>query len=82
MLFKCLEFRNCLGHKVRITDIPVLLPGDCNYFMVRVRLEVFVNQVFDKKENKETYSFKNYLAAVLKWPAYHKLFSEDLLHNA
>lgn len=82
LLFKSLEFKNCLGHKVMITDIPVLLPEDPNYFMIHIRLKVFTERVFNKKEGMATYSFKHYLATVLRWPVYHKLFGEDLINNA
>ncbi|MEH6949382.1 DUF2535 family protein, partial [Bacillus sp. JJ634] len=36
LLLKSLEFKNYLGHKVMITDIPILLPDDPNYFMVHI----------------------------------------------
>ncbi|WP_353739025.1 DUF2535 family protein [Peribacillus asahii] len=81
LLLKSLEFKNYLGHKVMITDIPVLLPNDPNYFMVYIRLKVFTKQVFKKNESIVIYSFKQYLATVLKWPVYRKLFAEDLINN-
>ncbi|MFE4239908.1 DUF2535 family protein [Peribacillus butanolivorans] len=82
LMFKCLEFKDCFGHKVTISEIPVLLPSDPNFFMLTVRLEVFVKRVFDNKDHKENYSFKHYLASVLKRPVYHKIFYENLLNNA
>ncbi|MBT2602895.1 DUF2535 family protein [Bacillus sp. ISL-53] len=82
MMFKCLEFKDCFGHKVTISEIPVLLPSDPNFFMLTLRLEVFVKKVFANKEHKENYSFKHYLASVLKWPVYNKLFFGSLLNNA
>ncbi|MFE0507733.1 DUF2535 family protein [Peribacillus butanolivorans] len=82
LMFKCLEFKDCFGHKVTISEIPVLLPSDPNFFMLTVRLEVFVRRVFDNKDHKENYSFKHYLASVLKRPVYHKIFYENLLNNA
>ncbi|WP_230137666.1 DUF2535 family protein, partial [Peribacillus frigoritolerans] len=82
LMFKCLEFKDCFGHKVTISEIPVLLPSDPNFFMLTVRLEVFVKKVFANKDHKENYSFKHYLASVLKWPVYNKLFFGSLLNNA
>ncbi|WP_306821271.1 DUF2535 family protein [Peribacillus asahii] len=82
LLLKSLEFKNYLGQKVMITDISVLLPDDPNYFMVHIRLKVFTEQVFKKNESIVIYSFKQYLATVLKWPVYRKLFAEDLINNA
>ena len=82
VLFKSLEFRNCLGHKVTITEIPVLLSENRACFMVNARLEMFVNEIYKKKENKVCYSFKRYLLSVLKWPEYKELFADELQHNA
>lgn len=82
LMFKCLEFKDCFGHKVTISEIPVLLPSDPNFFMLTVRLEIFVKKVFANKDHKENYSFKHYLASVLKWPVYNKLFFGSLLNNA
>jgi len=82
LLLKSVEFKNYLGHKVMITDIPVLLPDNPHYFMVHIRLKVFTEQVFKKNESIVIYSFKQYLATVLKWPVYRKLFAEDLINNA
>ncbi|WP_245979801.1 DUF2535 family protein [Peribacillus asahii] len=50
--------------------------------MVHIRLKVFTEQVFKKNESIVIYSFKQYLATVLKWPVYRKLFAEDLINNA
>lgn len=82
MLFKSLEFRNCLGHKVTITEIPVLLSENYACFMVNARLEMFVNEIYMKKDYKVSYSFKGYLLSVLRWPEYKELFADELQHNA
>lgn len=82
VLFKSLEFRNYLGHKVTITEIPVLVSENCACFMVNARLEMFVNEIYRKKEYKASYSFKEYLLSVLRWPEYKELFADELQHNA
>jgi hypothetical protein len=81
LLFKNLEFKNGIGHKVKITDIPVLLPGDPNYFMVTARLEMLMNHVYRKTDSPVNCSFKDYLAAVLRWPDYQKMFLEEHLKS-
>lgn len=82
VLFKSLEFRNNLGHKVTITEIPVLVSENSACFMVNARLEMFVNEIYRKKEYKASYSFKEYLLSVLRWPEYKELFADELQHNA
>jgi hypothetical protein len=82
LLFKTLEFNNRLGQKVKITDIPVLMPGETYYFMLSARLGMFINFIYENKDAKNLYSFKKYLANVLKWPVYEELFKEEWRNNA
>ncbi|MDQ0217970.1 DUF2535 family protein [Peribacillus cavernae] len=82
MLFKTLEFNNNIGQKVKITDIPVLMPGDTDHFMLSVRLGMFINFIYENKDGKSVYSFKRYLMSVLKWPVYEKIFKEEWRNNA
>jgi hypothetical protein len=82
LLFKTLEFKNIIGHKVKVTQIPVLIPEDPNYFMISVRLDRFLQKVYQKKDARVYYSFKDYLMNVLKWPVYRKIFAEELRNNA
>ncbi|WP_110928014.1 DUF2535 family protein [Bacillus massiliglaciei] len=82
MLFKRLEFKNKIGQKVEIVEIPYLLPGNPHYFMVQARLNCYIDQIFEMKDYKRVYSFKHYLAAVLKWPVYYELFEQEFLNNA
>lgn len=82
LLFKTLEFNNKIGQKVKITDIPVVLPGDTYHFMLSARLGMFINFIYENKDVKTVYSFKHYLMNVLKWPVYEKLFKEELRNNA
>lgn len=83
MLLKSLEFKNAVGQKVKVMDIPVLEEGNTYKFMIQVRLQAFVASIYRKKRPKKCYSFKDYLKKVIKWPDYEQLFKvEELKNNA
>ena len=81
LLFKSLEFKNAVGQKVKITEIPVLNKNSSYYFMIQVRLRVFIRIVNEDKKNNRSYSFREYLKQVLKWPDYMQLFKTPELKN-
>ncbi len=81
MLFKSLEFKNDVGQKVKVMDIPVLEEGSTYKFMIQVRLQTFVMSLYKEKMPKRCYSFKEYLKKVMKWPDYEQLFRVDELKN-
>ncbi|MGG3999772.1 YpmP family protein [Anoxybacillus kestanbolensis] len=81
MLFKSLEFKNGDGQKVKIIEIPVLEDDNPYQFMVKVRLQTFIAQVYASKKTKKVYSFKDYLKRVLKWPVYEQIFKSEILKN-
>jgi len=81
LLFKSLEFKNVDGQKVKIIEIPVLEDDNPYQFMVKVRLQTFIAQVYAKKSPKKVYSFKEYLKRVLKWPVYEQIFKSEILKN-
>jgi len=83
LLFKSLEFKNVVGQKVKIVDIPVLEEESSYYFMIQVRLQTFITSIYKEKCTKKYYSFQEYLKRVMKWPDYEKLFkSAELKNNA
>ena len=83
LLFKSLEFKNAVGQKVKITEIPVLERNSPFYFMIQVRLQTFISGIYFDENAKKTYSFREYLKRVLKWPVYEQLFqSAELKNNA
>jgi hypothetical protein len=83
LLFKSLEFKNVVGQKVKVTDIPVLEEDSPYKFMIQVRLQTFITSIYFEKNPKKCYSFKDYLKRVLKWPDYKQLFEAgELKHNA
>jgi hypothetical protein len=83
LLFKSLEFKNVVGQKVKVVDIPVLEDESPYYFMIQVRLQTFITSIYQEKNAKKFYSFKEYLKRVIKWPDYEQLFkSVELKNNA
>ena len=66
LLFKSLEFKNDVGQKVKVVDIPVLEEDSTYKFMIQVRLQMFINTVYRDITPKKCYSFKEYLKMVLK----------------
>ncbi|MBU8878944.1 YpmP family protein [Bacillus sp. FJAT-29790] len=81
MLFKSLEFKNAVGQKVKITEIPVLKKNSPYYFMIQVRLQTFISTIYGDKKRNKSYSFREYLKRVLKWPDYQQLFKTPELKN-
>jgi hypothetical protein len=81
VLTKSLEFRNVVGQKVKVTDIPLLEEDSTYRFMIQVRLQIFVTSLYGEKKPKKCYSFKDYLKKVMKWPDYEQLFKEGELKN-
>jgi hypothetical protein len=83
LLLKSLEFKNAVGQKVKIMDIPVLEEDNPYKFMIQVRLQSFITSIYFEKKLKKCYSFKDYLKRALKWPDYQQLFEAgELKYNA
>lgn len=81
LLFKSLEFKNDVGQKVKVMDIPVLEEDSTYKFMIQVRLQTFITSIYGEKIPKKCYSFKDYLKKVMKWPDYEQLFKAGELKN-
>nr|WP_263326022.1 YpmP family protein [Neobacillus sp. Marseille-Q6967] len=81
MLLKSLEFKNVVGQKVKVMDIPVLEEDSTYKFMIQIRLEKFISSIYREKTPKKCYSFKEYLKKVMKWPDYEQLFKVGELKN-
>lgn len=83
MLFKSLEFKNVVGQKVKVVEIPVLEEESPYYFMIQVRLQTFITAIYQERNARKFYSFQEYLKRVMKWPDYEQLFkSAELKNNA
>ncbi|PLR77247.1 DUF2535 domain-containing protein [Bacillus sp. V3-13] len=81
MLFKSLEFKNVVGQKVKVLEIPVLEEDSPHYFMIQVRLQTLITALYQGKMASKTYSFRDYLKRVLKWPDYEQIFKTAALKN-
>ncbi|WP_066368285.1 DUF2535 family protein [Neobacillus fumarioli] len=81
MLLKSLEFKNVVGQKVKVMDIPVLEEGSTFKFMIQVRLQTFIASIYKEVSPKPSYSFRDYLKKVMRWPDYEQLFKADELKN-
>ncbi len=81
MLFKSLEFKNAVGQKVKVVEIPVLEEGNPYKFMIHVRLQTFITSIYGEMQAKKVYSFKEYLKRVLKWRDYQEIYKADQLKN-
>jgi hypothetical protein len=81
LLFKSLEFKNDVGQKVKVLDIPVLVEESTYKFMIQVRLQTFLTSIDQDINPKRCYSFKEYLKKVMKWPDYEQLFKVGELKN-
>lgn len=75
MLFKSLEFKNVVGQKVIVTDIPVLDKDSPYHMLLNFRLQSFVAVLYRDKNVKRCYSFKEHLKSVMKWPIYEEIYS-------
>ncbi|RIW28494.1 DUF2535 family protein [Bacillus salacetis] len=82
MLLKSLEFKNCYGQKVRISDIPVMAQDNPLYFKVSRRLQLFMMEI-DRNPKKKVFSFRDHLKKHLKWPEYQSIYhTVELKNNA
>ncbi|WP_316569884.1 DUF2535 family protein [Neobacillus sp. YIM B06451] len=83
MLLKSLEFKNAVGQKVKIVEIPVLEEGNPYSLMIRFRLQTFITSLYREKQPRKCYSFRDYLKRAMRWPDYEQLFnSVELKNNA
>ncbi|RHW42264.1 DUF2535 family protein [Neobacillus notoginsengisoli] len=81
MLVKSLEFKNAVGQKVKVVEIPVLEEGNPYSFLIRFRLQAFVTSIYGEKQPKNCYSFRDYLKRALRWPDYEQIFHTTELKN-
>lgn len=83
LLSKSLEFKNAVGQKIKIIEIPVLEKKNHYYFMIQVRLQIFITSLFNKPQEKGCYSFRDYLKGKMRWPDYQDLFNiQEFKNNA
>lgn len=81
MLLKSLEFKNVVGQKVRVMDIPVLERNSPYYTLIQFRLQVFITTLYKQEKARSCYSFRDHLKRVLKWPVYEEIFKAVVLKS-
>ncbi|MCQ6275506.1 DUF2535 family protein [Bacillus sp. V3B] len=81
MLYKSLEFKNVVGQKIKIIEIPVLGENNRYYFMIQVRLQIFISSLYNKPQDKSSFSFRDYLKRKMRWPDFKDLFSVQEFRN-
>lgn len=81
LLYKSLEFKNVVGQKVKVIEIPLLEEGNTYAFMIQLRLQKFITAIYQETKPKKCYSFKEYLKKGIKWPDYEALFKKTELKN-
>ncbi|TCN18953.1 DUF2535 family protein [Mesobacillus foraminis] len=74
MIYKSLEFKNSVGQKVKIVDIPVLDKESNYHFFIQARLQVLITSLSKEKKSGQC-SFRDYLKGVLKWPEYEQFYN-------
>jgi hypothetical protein len=83
LLYKSLEFKNVVGQKVKVIEIPVIGIENRYYFMIQTRLQTFTSSLYNKPQEKGCYSFREYLKRKMKWPDFKDLYSmEEFKNNA
>ncbi|PGY09736.1 DUF2535 family protein [Bacillus sp. AFS031507] len=75
MLCKSLEFKNVFGQKIKVIEIPVLETNNYYYFMIQIRLQIYISFLYNKPHEKSCYSFREYLKRKMSWPDFKKLYS-------
>ncbi|MFP5114662.1 DUF2535 family protein [Bacillaceae bacterium C204] len=83
MLCKSLEFKNIDGQKIKVIEIPVLKTKNAYYFMIQVRLQIFISFLYEQPYEKSCYSFREYLKRKMSWTDYQDLFRfKEFRNNA
>lgn len=83
MLYKSLEFKNTLGQKIKVMDIPVLDSSNPYYFVVQVRLQKFTSLLYENPQEKSSHSFREHLKRKMNWVKFKELYSiQDFKNNA
>jgi len=81
LLCKSLEFKNIDGQKIKVIDIPVLETKNAYYFMIQVRLQIFISSLYQQPFEKSCYSFREYLKRKMSWTDYQDLFRVKEFRN-
>jgi predicted GTPase len=82
LFYKRIEFKNAVGQKVKVTEIPVLGSNDRYYFMIQARLQLFISSLYNNPQEKSSYSFREYLKRKIRWSDFEDLFHDYTKTNS
>ncbi|WP_209121106.1 DUF2535 family protein [Alkalihalobacillus sp. BA299] len=77
MLYKTVEFQNVVGQKLKVVDIPVVARSHRHFFMIQARLQMFISPLYNQRQTKDCFSFRDYLKRKIKWSDFENLFHID-----
>jgi Protein of unknown function (DUF2535) len=81
LLCKSLEFKNAIGQKIKVIDIPVLEKNNRYYFAVQVRLQRFISLHYDHPQEKSCHSFRDYLKRKMSWSEFKAIYNIEVFRN-
>ena len=83
MLSKTIEFKNMVGQKLKVVEIPVLERNNQHYFMIQAYLQMFITSLYNKPQEKSCFSFREHLKRKISWPDFNDIFSiQEFRNNA
>ncbi len=83
LVCKSLEFKNVIGQKIKVIDIPVLEKSNRYYFAVQVRLQRFISLLYEHPQEKCCHCFREHLKRKMSWTDFMDLYNiEDFRNNA
>ena len=83
LVCKSLEFKNAVGQKIKVTDIPIIEKNSRYYFMVDVRLQSYISSLYHKPQEKSSHSFREHLKRKMNWAEFKELYNIlDYKNNA
>jgi hypothetical protein len=81
LLSKTIEFKNIVGQKLKVVEIPVLERNNHYYFMVQAHLQMFISSLYDEPQEKICFSFRDYLKRKISWRIFTDLFNIQQFRN-
>ena len=83
LVCKSLEFKNAVGQKIKVTDIPIIEKNSRYYFMVDVRLQSYISLLYHKSQENSSHSFREHLKRKMSWAEFKELYNIlDYKNNA
>jgi hypothetical protein len=81
LLLKTIEFKNIVGQKIKVVEIPVLERNNPYYFMIQAHLQMFMSSLYKKPQEKSCFSFREHVKRKMSWPDFNDIFSIHAFRN-